>query len=392
MTGCPDGGRLARATLSAVVEPPGERVARRVIYDGAEATLAALRGGGDETLDPAQRIHRRLAGVDGKGVLAAAAARRVRFVCPEDDEWPTVLDQLALLADTDGKWAAPPLGLWLRGDARLEVLAARSVAVVGARAATDYGRRIATELGADLAARGWTVVSGAAYGIDGAAHRGALAVGGTTVAVLACGADVAYPRGHTDLLGRILDNGLIISELPPGTPPSRPRFLARNRLIAALTRGTVVVEAALRSGALSTATWAAQLARPLGAVPGPVTSAMSAGCHKIIRAASGVLVNDAAEVSDLVGDLGADAAPDQRVPDGPLDRLDPVARDVYEAMPARATATVDRLCAETGLSIPACLAALGGLAARGLVAKADGGWRLERPGRGRDTAAMLDLS
>jgi DNA processing protein len=391
MTGCPDHERVARAALAAAVEPPGERVARHLIDHGIEATLAALREGGHDKLDPEGRVHRRLAGVDGAALLASATALGIRFVCPADAEWPAVLDQMSFAAGPGDKWVAPPIGLWVRGDADLAALAPRSVAVVGARAATDYGRRIATELGADLASRGWAVVSGAAYGIDGAAHRGALAVGGTTVAVLACGADLTYPRGHTELLRRILDGGLIVSELPPGTVPSRPRFLARNRLIAALTRGTVVVEAARRSGALSTASWATYLHRPLGAVPGPVTSAMSAGCHKIIRAGAAVLVTDAAEVADHVGDFGTDAAADERVPDGPLDRLEPTTRDVYEAIPARQAVTVDQLCAETGLSVPACMAALGRLGASGLVARADGGWRLAKIGHGAPKAAMLDL-
>jgi DNA processing protein len=391
MTGCPDHERVARATLSGAVEPPGERVARYLIDHGLDATLAALREGGDEKLDPGNRVHRRLAEVDGEVLLAAAHPRSIRFVCPEDSEWPTILDQLAFSVNADDKWVPPPFGLWIRGDHDLSVLAPRSVAVVGARAATDYGRRIATELGADLSTRGWTVVSGAAYGIDGAAHRGALAMGAITVAVLACGPDLHYPRGHTELLGRILDGGLIVSELPPGTVPSRRRFLARNRLIAALTRGTVVVEAALRSGALSTATWATHLNRPLAAIPGPVTSAMSAGCHKLIRSNAAVLVNDATEVADLVGELGTDAAAEPRAPDGPLDRLEPTARDVYEAMPARSVVTLDQLCAETGLSVPACMAALGQLAASGLAVRADGGWRLVKVGRGAPRAPMLDL-
>lgn len=391
MAGCPDHERVARAALATAVEPPGERVARHLIDHGIDATLAALRKGSDERLDPGGRVRRRLAGMDGAAVLASASMQGIRYICPGDAEWPAVLDQMEFRPAADDKWVAPPIGLWVRGEADLAALVPRSVAVVGARAATDYGRRIATEFGADLASRGWTVVSGAAYGIDGAAHRGALAVDGTTVGVLACGVDLAYPRGHAELIHRINDSGLLVSELPPGTVPSRPRFLARNRLIAALTRGTVVVEAARRSGALSTATWACHLHRPLAAVPGPVTSAMSAGCHKIIRTGAAVLVNDAAEVADLVGDLGTDAAPDQPTPDRPLDRLEPTARDVYEAMPARLEVTVDQLCAETGMSVPACMAALGRLAAKGLAVRTDRGWKLVKPGRGAPTTTMLDL-
>jgi len=366
--------RVARAALSAVVEPPGEKVARLVIARGPEAVLASLRGG--DTVDSGRRMQRRLAGVDGRSVLAAGRAAGARFVCPGDAEWPTVLDDARARADSAERWAVPPVGLWVRGGADLAALMSRSVAIVGARAATEYGRRTAADLGAQLSSRGWTVVSGAAYGIDGFAHRGALSVGSPTVAILACGVDRIYPRGHADLLERILADGLVISELPPGTLPSRPRFLARNRLIASMTRGTVVVEAAARSGALNTALWAADLQRPLAAVPGPVTSSMSAGCHRLIRENGATLVTDVAEVIDLIGDLGVDAAEPKRGAARPLDRLGPIARDVYEAMPARAAVTVDRLCADTGLSVPACMAALGELSAGGFVHRVDGGWRL----------------
>lgn len=368
--------RAARAALSAVVEPPGDRVARLVIAHGPEAALARLRNGAGDKLDPGRRMQRRLTGVDGAAVLAAGASCGVRFVCPGDAEWPTVLDDLRHRVDSMTRWVAPPMGLWVRGEADLAALLPRSAAVVGARAATEYGRRTAADFGAQLSSRGWTVVSGAAYGIDGYAHRGALAVGSPTVAVLACGVDRTYPKGHADLLDRIRTSGLVVSELPPGTLPSRPRFLARNRLIAAMTRGAVVVEAALRSGALNTAQWAHDLQKPVTAVPGPVTSAMSAGCHKLVREDAAILVTDVGEVVDAIGDLGADAAEPKRDPDRPLDRLAPVARDVYEAIPARATVTVDRICADTGLSVPACLAALGELSAGGFVHRVGGGWRL----------------
>ncbi len=391
MTGCPPGERAARAALSASLEPPAEPIARHLVAHGPEATLAALRAGTVPRLDPGGRVHRRLTGLDGKAVLDAGAEAGSRFVCPGDDEWPAALYGLAYAVEAAERWAPPPVGLWLRGPAELGPVLPRSVAVVGARAATDYGRRVATELSADLAARGWTVVSGAAYGIDAAAHRGALAVGGVTVAVLACGVDVLYPRGHAALLERILDDGLLVSELPPGTPPNRPRFLARNRLIAAMTRGTAVVEAALRSGALSTANWAVDVGRPLVAVPGPVTSTLSAGCHELIRSGAAVLATDATEVADAIGDLTTDAAPSKHGKARPLDDLDPVAQDVFEAMPARSVVSVDRLCGVTGLSVAACLSALGELASRGLVERAEGGWRMVRRPRDVPTAAMLDL-
>ncbi len=140
-----------------------------------------------------------------------------------EDEWPQQLEDLE-----DGR----PIGLWVRGRANLRLWALRSVAVVGSRACTEYGAHMAATLGASLADRGWTVVSGAAYGVDGAAHRGALAAEGATVAVLASGVDHAYPRGHTELIGRVAEQGLVIAELPPGDHPTRSRFILRNRLIA----------------------------------------------------------------------------------------------------------------------------------------------------------------
>jgi len=165
------------------------------------------------------------------------------------------------------------------------------------------------EITAGLSTSGWVIVSGGAYGIDVTAYRAALACGGRTVAVLACGPDLAYPREHAGLLDDIVTHGAVVSEYPPGMPPARHRFLARNRVIAALARGTLVVEAARRSGTIVTALRASELGRPVMAVPGPVTSAMSAGCHVLIRAGEAVLVTDAAEAASslppgLAGDDG----------------------------------------------------------------------------------------
>ncbi len=176
---------------------------------------------------------------------------------------------------------------------------------MGSRAATAYGTHVTTEIAADLAERGWTIISGAAYGIDAAAHHGALLAGGRTTAVLACGADVPYPYGHATLLGTIAASGTIVSEYPPGRPPTRTRFLARNRIIAALSAGTVVAEAGLRSGTLNTARQARELDRALMAVPGPVTSAQSAGCHQLIRDAGAACVTSAADVLTRIAATGA---------------------------------------------------------------------------------------
>jgi DNA processing protein len=376
MTHSTSADREARAALTAVVEPDTNvATIRAVLVDGAGPTLAALRRGAPR-LDSDGRLQRMATSVDGGEVLERGAVAGARFVCPGDPEWPAGFDDLELTLDARPRAIPPPLGLWVRGEPHLGEVTQRSVAVVGSRAATEYGVRVAADVAADLAAAGWTVVSGAAYGIDAAAHRGALAGGGMTVAVLACGVDIAYPRGHAGLLHRIAGEGLVVSELPPGSTPTRPRFLARNRLIAAMTRGTVVVEAALRSGALNTAGWAADLSREVLAMPGPVTSSLSAGCHDLVRKAAAVLVTDAAEVVEMVGDLGADAATVSRPEDRPWDGLDRVARDVLEALPAHRTVTVDRLCRDTGLTAAACVAALGELTLTGLVVAKAEGWRL----------------
>jgi DNA processing protein len=206
--------REARAALTALVEPgTGVRVVRRVLAEGAGSVLGALRNG-DAGLDPDGRLLRLASTVDGAATLERGAAAGARFICPGDPDWPAGLDGLELTLDAAPRAVPPPLGLWVRGEPDLAEVSRRSVAVVGSRAATEYGVRVAADVAADLAAAGWTVVSGAAYGIDAAAHRGALAVGGTTVAILACGVDVAYPRGNAGLLHRIAGEGLLVSELP----------------------------------------------------------------------------------------------------------------------------------------------------------------------------------
>jgi DNA processing protein len=210
-----------------------------------------------------------------------------------DEDYPTQLEDLD----------EPPLALWLWGSLDLRLAASRSVSIVGARAASQYGQRVAYELAHDLAACGWAVVSGAAFGIDAAAHRGALNASGPTIAVLACGVDIAYPRSHEKLICAIAETGAVITELPPGSAPLKFRFLARNRIIAALTRGSVIVEAAHRSGAVSTANRALELARPLMAVPGPVDVVTSTGTNRMLYDGSARLVRDARDVVEVI--LGA---------------------------------------------------------------------------------------
>ena len=241
--------------------------------------------------------------------LDRAAASGGRFIIPTDDEWPGGLE--ALGATAEGGWTNLPFGLWVRGSGNVKDMLARSVALVGARACSAYGEHITGEIAAGLAGLDVTVVSGGAYGVDAAAHRGALSTDGRTVALLACGVDVSYPRGNAALFDRIADQGAIISELPPGSAPTRHRFLTRNRLIAALTLATVVSEAGTRSGSLNIASWAHRCGRPVMAVPGPVTSSSSYGTNNLIREQKASLITDFDDVLVKI-DESASVAPTQR--------------------------------------------------------------------------------
>lgn len=372
--------RRLRAALTTVVEPGEIPIARTIADAGVAAAWAAIRAGAPK-LDPTGVRRQRAERTDGGDVLESAQAAGLRFVIPGDPEWPAALGVLdASLAVPEA--VAPPIGLWIRGSGDLASLTVRSVAIVGARAATAYGDRTASDLAAELTELGWTVVSGGAYGIDAAAHRGALAVGGSTVAVLACGADVPYPRSHAGLLDRIAASGIVVSDLAPGTRPTKSRFLQRNRLIAGMATGTVVVEAARRSGALNTATWTDQLGREVGAVPGPVTSSLSAGCHHLVRERGATLVTCADDVLDLIGSWGDDAAParsdidmaagapgwTRRAADRRLDGVTLLARAMYDHLPTPPSRIRAPALAETaGCSLDEVDAALAELAAHELV-------------------------
>jgi DNA processing protein len=234
--------------------------------------------------------------------LESAARCGARLIIPADPQWPESLADLEHHA---------PVALWVRGDPGL--LRRLSVAIVGARAATGYGEHVAMELAAGAVNRDVVVISGGAYGIDGMAHRAAIASGGDTIAVLAGGVDRLYPAGHEALLSRVAREGALVAEVPCGAAPTRWRFLQRNRLIAALGDATIVVEAGRRSGSLSTARDALTLGRPVGAVPGPVTSATSAGCHSLIRGGLATCVTTAGEVIELLPGC-AEAAGDEPHP------------------------------------------------------------------------------
>jgi DNA processing protein len=249
------------------------------------------------------------------------------------------------------------------------------VAIVGARASSGYGEHVAAEISGDLAATGAVIVSGGAYGIDGAAHRAALGVQGATVAFLAGGVDRAYPAGHQQLLRQIVNQGAVVSELPCGAAPTKWRFLARNRLIAALGHATVVVEAGWRSGSLNTAGHAAALGRPLGAVPGPVTSATSAGCHRLLREYDALCVTSAAEVRELCGVSEAASVAQEAA--------DPERIRLLDAMSARSRASVQELARRSGLAPDRVRALLGILQLEEEADHDDGGWRRHRRTGGR---------
>jgi DNA processing protein len=369
--------RLARAALAYMFEP-GRRDAYDLITEyGPAAALARLRSG----LAGARlgaTWERRGADSDRAVERIVAHTERLgaRIVIPEDDEWPDQLGDLIRICRPDDPDSAPPVCLWVRGTPRLTAAMARSVAVVGARAATEYGAHVATELGYGLANRGWTVVSGGAYGIDAAAHRGALSAGGPTVAVFACGLDTAYPIGHVSLFERIAEDGLLVSEWPPGVTPQRHRFLVRNRVIAAATRGTVVVEAAARSGSRATLHRAHRLGRAAMVVPGPVTSPMSVGAHLEVREGRGRLVTTTQEVLEEVGRIGDDLAPVPRGGEQLRDTLSPQAARVLDAVPAFTQATADKLAADSGMTVSEVNRALPLLVINGMVDEVEGGYRL----------------
>jgi len=399
--------RFARAAWSAIAEPGDRDAGHLVAVLGAEASVAALTAipwppgdpanidvaplvdalavTGDDELsenDLVDAVKRWRARVSAPTVLLAlrqAARFGAALLVPGDADWPVGVDEL-------GEHA--PLALWARGDRTLLGRLERSIAIVGARAATGYGEHVTVEASSGLVDRDFTIVSGAAYGIDGIAHRAALASAGSTVAFLAGGVDRFYPAGHEALLTRIVERGVVVSEVPPGTAPTRWRFLQRNRLIAAASHATVVVEAGWRSGSLNTASHAATLGRPVGAVPGPVTSAASAGCHKLLRETPAICVTNADEMAELV--MGDESAPmvDVRPADAPLapalsravsisPHIDPTGTRVrlLDALSDRSGRSVDRIGAISGLAADRVRAELGLLELEGIVRELPGGWQ-----------------
>lgn len=377
--------RLARAAWSRIAEPADPAAGLVVESYGAAGALtwlrSAARAPGKLDYRTRQRVERwapRLPALSPERDLYVLERLGGTLLIPGDPAWPASLADLGHTA---------PHCLWVRGrlpaaraataDGGEAADRARAVAVVGSRASTRYGESVAGEFAFQLAERGVSVISGGAYGIDAAAHRGALAArdGAPTVAVLAGGVDRLYPAGNAALLEEIVRVGALLAEMPPGASPGRHRFLARNRIIAALGAATIVVEASSRSGALSTANHATDLLRPLGAVPGPVTSAASVGCHQLLRDAQATCVTGVEDILELAGPLGTVAGED--APAGPpnlLDGLDPLASRVLDALPARAGAEVENVARVSGLAPREVLAALGTLQLAGRVRRSAGKW------------------
>ena len=369
--------RVARAALCRLGEPGDPRLTGLVAEVGAPLVHDRLLIETDER-GLASDVAQRLSALDPVSDLRRAAERGIRFVVPGDEEWPARLGDLDRAEPLAGRGGAP-LGLWVRGPLHLAETVERAVAVVGSRSATSYGGGVAGEIGATLAKQGHTVVSGAAFGIDQSAHRGALAMRGPTVAVLACGVDRAYPSAHRQLLDYIADTGLVVSELAPGCAPTKLRFLSRNRIIAALCGGTVVVEAAIRSGALNTASWALRLNRTLMGVPGPVTSAPSAGVHQLIRSRDALLVTSGEEVLELVAPARQHTLVEPRGPERPHDRLSLLDQQVLDAVPVEQAAPPVSIARTAGIALPRVRDALARLVAAGLVENgADERYRLRR--------------
>ncbi|WP_327005805.1 DNA-processing protein DprA [Dactylosporangium sp. NBC_01737] len=390
--------RAARLALAHLVEPGSRELGLLTRRVGApEALLMAVHGGGvSGQLAGAVQARLDAAGLSPRTGSADAWAERVahtladamteragelgaRIVTTTDDEWPLALDDLTRVsregADVLHRDTDPPLCLWLRGPVRLEETLERSVSVVGARAVTSYGQFVASEFAFGLAERGWTVVSGGALGVDVTAHRGALAAGGVTCAVLACGIDQVYPVSNSAVFERIAEEGLLLTEWPPGTRPHKTRFLTRNRVIAAATLGTVMVEAGSRSGARNTLGYARRLERSAMVVPGPVTSAMSVGCHVELRTPGTVLVTRVEEIIEEIGHVGELAEPihgEER----PEDALDAIQARVLDAVAPRAVRSAEEIAAVAGVAGRDARRSLPVLEQHGFVVRADGGYRL----------------
>ncbi|MEY4291230.1 MAG: hypothetical protein RL130_1172 [Actinomycetota bacterium] len=282
--------RGMRLALLYALEPGTVYWAREIATHGVPDTYKRILDGRYDPIKFGRTIEK-LQSFDSATEFQKVSAAGAYLLTPEDPNWPSQLDELE----------APPISLIIKG--KLENFTTPSLAIVGTRNPTPYGIRIAGDFAAGFVDREWDIVSGGAYGIDSAAHRGALVAEGRTIAVIASGIDTPYPSGNSRLFDEICENGAIMSEVAPGVPALPHRFLTRNRIIAALSQSTLVVEAAFRSGSLRTARDAAQLLRPVMAIPGPINSPSSEGCHRLIGERAAEIVTSVADAHELISAL-----------------------------------------------------------------------------------------
>ncbi|MDN5807514.1 MAG: DNA-processing protein DprA [Brevibacterium sp.] len=388
--------RAAVAALLRIAEPGDGLLTGLVAEVGPIAVLELIRAvaaGKSSAAEAAESLSSVVTAVAGSGQLGEAIDRWAirgedaqghrdldavdrlggRLVIPGDGEWPAALTELG---------PAAPLGLWVRGEARLNTALQSAVSIVGARAASNYGTKCASDLAWDLAAKGLTIVSGGAFGIDAAAHRAVIAREGTTIAFMAGGVDRFYPAANTELFHQVLDRGAIVSETAPGMTPMRHRFLLRNRLIAASSRVTVIVEAGWRSGALNTARHALELSREVAAFPGSVYSASSTGTHRLIRLHEAQLVTSSEDVVELIGGSEPTLFDDgshptdhpSRVTADPIDDLAEREKICVNVLSTTKALDVGTVAGRAGLTVPHTLSALAVLELAGLSARRESGW------------------
>ncbi len=372
-TPVPEAERLARVALSCAVEPGDRTTSSLVRQLGPRQALTAQL-----EPKPGSELAQRLREVDPVRQLEQADRCGIRFLVPGDPEWPAGLDDLDHGVEVQGLGGTPP-GVWARGPMPLTELAT-SVAIVGSRSASPYGAEVTRAIAECVARAGVPVVSGGAKGIDFVAHDAALMAGGASLAVLACGVDRVYPEQNRRLLAHLAAEFAVVSEQPPGSAPTRLRFLARNRLIAAMTRGTVLVEAALRSGALNTVGWAEQLSRTVMCVPGPVSSYTSQGVHHWFRRGTSTLVTHGSEVLEVVGAAGEHLVEEPRGPERARDRLSSVEQRVLEWVPVSQPAGVVSIARLSRLHVRDADPTLRRLERAGFVREVEGGWRLAGAG------------
>jgi len=280
------------------------------------------------------------------------------LITPESNDWPASL--------TDLGWGAPA-ALWGIGNRNALAKVARSVSIVGSRGASAYGEWVTFDFVAELVSRGYTVVSGGAYGIDGIAHKATLRVDGTTIAVMAGGIDRLYPSGHQSMFDQICESGAVITELAPGSSPTKWRFLQRNRLIAALGQVTLIIEAGSRSGSINTANHATSLGRPIAAVPGPITSSSSAGTNRLIAESIAQLVSNPADVAALAGDS------EYLTMQPAADELGDLEKRALDAVGTK-TVTAAEIAQRAGLTAQELGIAMGQLLLSGRVSQSEGGY------------------